>query len=368
MPDLYRVVLIGTGTIANEHVRALDAAGPRVELVAVADSDAQRVESFATSHNVRAYTGAEQMLAQTRPNIVLIATPPATHVDLITASLQAGAWVFCEKPLCASLADFDRISRAEAQTGGYVSTIFQWRSGSAARHLKGLIDAGALGKPLVSHCLTLWYRDMAYYSVPWRGTWQSEIGGPTMGLGIHLTDLLLWLLGDWTEVTAMAATLDRAIQVEDVSMALVRFENGALASITNTALAPRQETYLRLDFQAVTVEMHGLYSASNANWAFTLPEQSTDHALLERLSAIPEDIPSSHTALFAAFLDSLDRRERPPVSGPEARRILEFSSALYKSAALRQPVQRGSILPGDPFYVAIHGTFATDGPIPMKGG
>lgn len=63
-----------------------------------------------------------------------------------------------------------------------------------------------------------------------------------MGLGIHARDHLLHLFGDWTEVRALAATLDRAIEVEDVSMALVTFANRAVASIVNSALmSPRQE-------------------------------------------------------------------------------------------------------------------------------
>lgn len=362
MKTPYRVALIGTGAIAGDHVAALQAAGSRVELVAAADTDAARVEAFAQKYQVPAwYVDPERLLRDSQPDLVLIATPPAFHADLAIASLQAGAWVLCEKPLCGSLADFDRISEAEAQTGRFVSTIFQWRFGSAVAHLKALMAEGALGKPLISHCLTLWYRDPVYYAVPWRGKWATEIGGPTMGLGIHLTDLLFWLWGDWAEVTAIAATLDRPIEVEDVSMALVRFENGALGSITNTALAPRQETYLRLDYQRVTVEMRGLYAASNANWAFSLPEKADDPDLLMRLTSIPTDIPGKHPAQLLAVLDSMDRGARPPVSGDEGRRILEFSSALYKSATLHQPVSRGSIRAGDPFYAAISGTHHAKG-------
>src|SRR5690606_28015060 len=112
-----------------------------------------------------------------------------------------------------------------------------------------LADRGMLGRPLVAICHTLWYRDAPYYAVPWRGKWETELGGPTMGHGIHAMDHLLYLLGDWTEVRAQVATLDRAVEVEDVSMALVRFANDAHASIVNSVLSPRQETYLRIDYQ-----------------------------------------------------------------------------------------------------------------------
>ena len=50
--------------------------------------------------------------------------------------------------------------------------------------------------PLVGVCNTLWYRPDDYYAVPWRGRWETELGGVSMCLGIHLLDLLLFLLGE----------------------------------------------------------------------------------------------------------------------------------------------------------------------------
>lgn len=356
MTITYQTVLIGTGGIANTHMEALRQAGERVQVAAAMDVDGDRVAAFAEMHGIpQRFTDAEKLFSQIKPDLVVIATPPATHADLIIAGLEAGAWVFCEKPLCASLAEFDRIDEAERRTGRYASTVFQWRFGSAAQHLKRQIESGELGRPLVVTCLTLWYRTLAYYQVAWRGKWSTEFGGPTMGHGIHLTDLLLWLMGGWAEVRAMMGTLDRPIELEDVAMALVRFENGAMGSITNSVLSPRQETYLRLDFQRCTVEMTGLYFAGNSNWRYSVPEGAADESLLERLRDIGGDVVGGHGAQLIALLDSMDRGERPLVSGAEARRILEFSASLYKSAITGQPVQRGTLTPQDDFYHAMNG-------------
>jgi predicted dehydrogenase len=352
----YRVAIIGTGGIAGAHLAALRAAGERVQVAAAVDVDEARAADFAAKHDIpQHFASAAKMLAAVQPDLVHVATPPASHAALIVDCLEAGASVFCEKPLCASLDEFDRLSKVEERSGRYVSTVFQWRFGSAAQHLKRLIAAGDLGKPLVGSCLTAWYRDLAYYAVPWRGKWATELGGPTVGHGIHLTDLFLWLFGEWAEVRAMMGTLDRPIEVEDVSMALVRFANGAMGSITNSVLSPRQETYLRLDFQRGTVEMNGLYSASNTNWRFNLPDGSPDGNALQRWQHIGDDMPGNHTAQLAALLDSLDRGERPLVSGAEARRIIEFSTSLYKSAITGKPVLRGEITPDDDFYYAMNG-------------
>ncbi len=83
-------------------------------------------------------------------------------------------------------------------------TVFQHRFGSGAQRLRALAAAGALGRPLLAVCHTTWFRDQAYFDVPWRGRWETEGGGPTMGHGIHQLDLLLSVLGEWAEVSAVA--------------------------------------------------------------------------------------------------------------------------------------------------------------------
>ena len=265
-----RTAIIGTGGIAHSHMRALQHEAARTQVVAAVDVEPERVDTFCETYSIPGrYTDAAEMLQQEQPRLVHIATPPGTHCDLIVQSLAAGAWVLCEKPLCASLAEMDRIEEAEQRTGNYCASVFQWRFGSGGRHLKGLIERGALGKPLVVNSLTTWYRGPAYYAVPWRGKWATELGGTVMGHGIHTIDFILWLMGEWSEVRAMIGTLDRPIEVEDVAMASVRFASGAMANITVSALSPREESYLRFDFQKGTVELTHLYSYKNEDWRFS---------------------------------------------------------------------------------------------------
>jgi predicted dehydrogenase len=346
-----RAVLIGTGGIARSHVNALRAAGERVTLTAAMDIDAERVSAFCETQEIpRVYTDVDEMLRTEQPRLVHIATPPGTHAALCIRSMEAGAWVLCEKPLCASLAEMDQIEAVEQRTGNYTSSVFQWRFGSGGQHLYRLIRAGTLGKPLVCNSLITWYRTPEYYAVPWRGKWETELGGTSMGHGIHAMDFVLWLLGEWQEVRAMIGTLDRDIEVEDVSMASVRFANGAMANLTNAVLCPREVSYLRFDFQKATVELTHLYSYRNEHWRYSTHSGLPYADEVTEWAAIPEDYPSSHVAQLAAFLDALDQGVRPPVSGPDVRGTIEFLASLYKSGMDGKPVSRGSIGPDDPFY------------------
>ncbi len=355
MTKTYRAVLAGTGGIADAHVRAVDSTRGRVELVAAMDVDAARLRAFGERHPGRGlFADYAEMVRETRPDLVIIATPPATHVPMAVAAMEAGAHVWSEKPLCGSLAELDVLAAAERRTGRQISCVFQMRFASSTAHLRALAAAGRLGRPLVAVCNTLWYRDASYYAVPWRGTWQSEFGGPTMGLGIHAMDHLLHLLGPWAEVRATAATLDRAIEVEDVSAALITFANRAIATVTNSALSPRQETYVRLDYQQATVELTHLYGYTKDHWRFT-PAAGAPADLAAAWADFPPDVGSTHEAQLADLLAHLDAGTRPHTALEGVRPTLELLSGIYKSAFTGEVVRAGSILPGDRFHAAVNG-------------
>jgi predicted dehydrogenase len=356
MKKVYRAALVGTGSIGDAHVNAVEATQGRVTLEAAVDLDRARVKAFAERHEIKhAFTELAPMLAEVKPDIVLIATPPAEHASMSITAMEAGAWVLCEKPLCASLDELDRIQDAENRTGRYTACIFQMRFASSTAHVKRLAASGQLGRPLVGVCNTLWFRDPAYYAVPWRGRWDTDFGGPTTALGIHAMDHFLHLMGDWSEVRAMAGTLDRAIEVEDISMALVRFKNGAFGSIVNSALSPRQETYIRLDYQRATLELKHLYAYTRDNWSLTPVPPVENDSLLQTWQSFPPDVGSTHGAQLNALVADMDAHRRPLTSGDEARRTLELLTAIYKSAYTGEIVHRGSIQPGDSFYSALHG-------------
>ena len=358
-PTRRRVAVVGTGAIVSgSHLPALRAHSDRVELVAAVDVDQGRLDAFRelAGEQVAGFTSVDAMLDAVHPDLVLIGTPPSLHRDQTVAALKAGAWVLCEKPLTLSLAEYDEIAAAEEASGAYAAVVFQHRYGSGAVHARELITSGELGAPLVAHCQTTWHRDAAYYAVPWRGKWASEGGGPTMGHGIHQYDLMLHLLGEWQEISAMAARLVHDTESEDVSTALVRFRSGALATVVNSVLSPDEVSRIRIDCADATVELTHLYGHSNDSWAYTpAPHVASERATAWRTPAT--DVPSSHTAQLGALLDAYDTGTRPPGSGDDARATLEFAAALYKAAFTGRSVHVGEIGPGDPFYEAMHGEY-----------
>lgn len=353
---LFRVAIVGTGNIAKAHARALVQLEDRVEIVAALDTLPENLERFCKEFSINnLYTDMQTMLNEQRPDLIHICTPPNAHFDLCSQALRGGAHVICEKPLVASLDEVDRLQAIEQETGKSCSTIFQWRFGPGVQQIKPQIDNNEFGRPLVGICNTLWYRDHAYYEVPWRGKWDTELGGVSMGHGIHAMDLFLWLMGDWTSLSAFAGTLDRNMEVEDVSMVQVRFSNGALGSIVNSVLSPRQESYLRFDFQQATVELKDDHAVPNTEWQISTLISVNNTVSKHETRTIPEEVNNRHTMQIVHTLDKLEQNQNPLVTGEQGRNIIEFLTALYKSAVTGQIVNRNSIMADDPFYYHVYG-------------
>lgn len=351
-----RVAVVGTGHIADDvHLPTLRSLGRSVSVEAAMDVDASRLAAFCATWDIgTAYDNLEILLKEVKPDLVVICSPPVFHREQVLAVLAAGAWAWCEKPPVLSLAEYDEITAAEVDGGPYAAVVFQQRFGSGARHARDLIDSGKLGRPLVAHCQTTWFRDDDYYDVAWRGRWTGEGGGPAMGLGIHQIDLMLDLLGPWSHVRAFAARLDRHLETDDVTTATVEFENGALATVVNSAVSPRQASHLRVDCQAGTVELDHLYGYRDDDWTYTPAPGTTPEIVADWRPPGPDE-PSTHLPQLVALLADLRAGRRPGTSGPGGRGALEFITSMYKAALTGTTVTRGEIVPGDPFYTSVNG-------------
>ena len=354
----FDIAVVGTGGIAAVHAGDLARMAPRARIAAATDIDADRLAAFCDRWAVpRRYPDLVSLLDHERPDLVDLCSPPGLHAEQAVTCLGRGVTVLCEKPPALSLAELDAVAAAEGPAR--FATVFQHRFGSGAERLRNLVagDDGGLGRPMTAICHTLWYRPDDYFAAPWRGRWDAEGGGPTMGHGIHQMDLLLSILGPWREVVAVAARQARPTATEDLSSAIVTFDNGAVATVVNSLLSPRETSYLRFDFAQATVELEHLYGYGDANWTVT-PAPGHEEAVAAAWARGPSSRPSGHAAQLAAVLDAVESGDPPPVAVPDARATLELIAAIYASAFTGRRIGRGEIGPGSPFYERMDGTGA----------
>ena len=101
-------------------------------LAGAVEVDDERLRAFGIRHKLFAlFNDCASALRDIHPDVVLIAAPQSFHAAMTIAALEAGAWVLCEKPFCASLAELDQIEAAERRTGKFAACVFQQRIGSS---------------------------------------------------------------------------------------------------------------------------------------------------------------------------------------------------------------------------------------------
>ncbi|WP_230685007.1 Gfo/Idh/MocA family protein [Cellulomonas sp. JZ18] len=337
-----RAAIVGTGAVAHLHAQAI-AEDPRVELVAVSNRGESRRTEFADRYDVPGrYATHTDLLAAEHVDLVVLCTPPDLHRQQTLDAYAAGAHVLCEKPPALSLAELDAMQAAADAAGRAFAIVFQQRTGTAAAHVRHLLDSGALGRPLLAQCQTLWHRGDDYYGVDWRGTWDGEGGGTTLGHGIHQLDLLAHLLGDWAEVDARLWRVARDIEMEDVSTAVVRFANGVVAQAVSSVLSPRQTSVVRVDCERATVEVEHLYGHAGPDWRIT-PAPGVGEDEVASWAFPADDEPSGHTPLVRAVVDALWDGTPMPDLVTHARRPLELVTAIYASATYGRPVTHADL-------------------------
>ena len=327
-----RCAIVGTGGIANKHAASV-LAYPRAELVAVTDTAREKADEFAATYGVAGvYDDLDALLAAEKPDVVHVCTPPGAHPAQAIAALRAGAHVVVEKPPAPSLDELDRMREAARAADRQLAVVFQQRTGTAAAHVRRLLQSGALGRPLLAQCQTLWYRDADYFAVPWRGKWETEGGGTTLGHAIHQLDLLAFLLGDWARVEGRLWRLDRETQTEDTSTATVVFDSGAVAQVVSSTVSPREISSIRIDTQKATVTVDHLYGHGHENWSITpAPHVTAQESANWALPAVEER--SDHGPLLRDVFDALLAGQPLPETADSPARSFELVAAIYASAA-----------------------------------
>ncbi len=150
-----RVGVVGAGIMGADHARVLATAISGAELSAVSDVDAARARAVVGRHPpARARATALEVIRDDRVDAVLVASPDATHGELVLACLDAGKPVLCEKPLAPTVDECLRIVRQEAAGGRRLVTVgYMRRFDPGYVELRRQLAAGERGRAYLLHCL-----------------------------------------------------------------------------------------------------------------------------------------------------------------------------------------------------------------------
>jgi predicted dehydrogenase len=333
MSKRWTVAVIGCG-IGRSHIEEGYARLPeKFEVRTLCDLNQQRLASVADEFSVPRRTASfDDVLAMDDIDIVDICTPPTLHFPQAMAALAAGKQVVCEKPLVGSLEEIDQLTAAEAKATGRIMPVFQYRFGNGLQKAKRIVELGLAGKPYLATVETAWLRGTKYYSVPWRGRFETELGGALLTHAIHAHDILTYLMGDVASVFARTATRVNAIEVEDCAVASLVLESGALASLAATLGSAREISRLRLCFEHVTFESSlAPYAPGDDPWQIVATSPEAEARMAKALEGW-RFVASRFEGLMASYHHALETAGPLPVTLADARRSLELITALYHAA------------------------------------
>ena len=342
-----KYALIGCGRISTNHVKA--AVANKLEIVAVCDVLPERMQEVLAKHGlendatIARYTDYKMMIAD-HPEIQLIsiATESGLHAEIALYCIDNGINVIIEKPMAMSLADADEIIKRSEEKHVKVSACHQNRFNIAVQQMRKALEEGRFGKLSHGSIHVRWNRNKDYYDqAKWRGTWAQD-GGALMNQCIHGIDLLRWMMGnDIDEVYGVTKQqFHKYLECEDIGMAVVRFNNGAVGTIEGTTnVYPKNlEETLYLFGENGTVKLGGKSTNAIDVWDFADENEkdSENKGLFEQTSNV---YGNGHTSLFADVIDAIENDRTPYVDAHAGRNALELVLAVYKSSFSGKPVK-----------------------------
>ena len=304
--------LIGTSGFARKAATPAFAAVDEADLVAVLSSDIDRARSFADEHDVAtACDQLDEFLEAPGLEAIWIATPTFLHHGQALAALDAGKHVLLEKPLAMTSVQGWELVDAARSAGVVLATGYQARYVPAHRTMRDLIADGAIGDVSVAR---------TYYGVhrpgpppEWRRQRRTANWGALADIGTHHLDLLRMLLGEVSEASGTSGH-QLGFETEDVCAASLRFQSGALGSLTVSVNAFKEHT---------RVEVHGTRGALVA--VDTSPTGQGTVTLLTADGAsedITGDRPISWRAQLAAVTDAANGGTAEYATGEDGARNL----------------------------------------------
>ncbi|GAB3325629.1 Gfo/Idh/MocA family protein [Hymenobacter humi] len=330
-----RFAICGVGHIGRRHA-ALVARHPGATLAALIDVRPElQAELAAEFPGTPFFTSLEEFLAHgPAADVLTVATPNGLHAPQAVAGLRHGLHVVIEKPMALTRADAQLIVDTAAQTGQRVFCVMQNRYSPPAAWLKQVVAEGHLGQIYLVQLNCFWNRDARYYRPGgWKGT-QALDGGTLFTQFSHFVDLLYWVFGDITNISARFRDFSHAglTEFEDsglVTFDLVRGGSGTLSY--STAVWDRNlESSLTVVAERGSLRIAGQYMDKVEYChlqGYTLPDLPPTNAA-NNYGAF-QGSAANHVQVIENVVDTVQQRSSATTNVLEGLKVVEIIERIY---------------------------------------
>lgn len=317
--------LIGTGRIAEDRILPAINACAGNRLIAVVSREQARADAFAGKFGAQhAYTRYEDMLRNPDVTVVAIHTPNALHADEAVAAARAGKHVFCDKPMATSVGDAERMIRECEKAGVKLGVNFHNRFMTGFIESKRIIDSGEIGDVTLAQLeaspgarpggrLSTWRLDPAMAGL-----------GTTMSIGVHVYDILRYLLSSEIEIVSAVFDTPRGV-MEEMNLSTFRFANGAMAQVSVHENAPHPHNDFVIYGTRGRITGRGLTRSRSGGTLEVVGAEGK-----ARVQEHPAT--NAHAACVVAFSEALLEGRDPSPSGIDGLRSVQLTEAMARSA------------------------------------
>jgi D-apiose dehydrogenase len=341
-----RIAIIGLGEAGYEmHMPAL-VQMRGVDVVGACDVDAGRRERAGKKWGFPLFDDFETMLARSKPDVLIIATPPDSHAPMCLRAIEQGIDIICEKPFVSTLEEADRVMSAAESAGRQIALNHEFREMPIFR---SLLDNAGPGSDEDVFFAQIWQNtDVPPWTEP---GWRGQMARRTLHeAGVHLIDYIIALFGEkpvavWASMSAGGVYESGADALSVVSL---EFTRGRIAQVLQNRLCKGETHYfeVRADtrtasyrasfggrarvttglYRSTTPHLRVDYGVSGLAWR----ENGNARKLLARNPGNPRVVATRY--VLEKSLEAFAKGGRPPATAKDGRDALEVIDACYSAA------------------------------------
>jgi predicted dehydrogenase len=326
---MIQIAIIGAGNIGKTRAQVIQRSSQsRVRIVA--DVDAARGAELADSVDAEATTDWRAAAQSPKVDAVIVSTPTKFHAAAVKAALEAGKHVLCEKPLARSLAEAQEVASLAENRKRLLETGFNYRYMAHVRRARELISQGSLGPLYFLRC-RYGHGGRPGYEKHWCTDLDLSGGGALLEQGIHILDLVRYLLGEPVQVLATAPRYFWSFpEVEDNCFLLLQTSAGQTAQIhvswTQWINIFSLEIFARDGYLHLSGR-DGHYGPQRLIWGKRRPDHSRPE---EEVFDFPPHN-DSWERQWQEFIDAIDSGREPMGNITDSLRAQQMVEAAYES-------------------------------------
>lgn len=338
-----QLAIAGLGLVGKRHCEAI-ANVANAALVAVVDPS-DEAAAYCQRHGLDHHADMEALFAERQPDGVILSTPTPLHVDQALRCVEHGCPVMVEKPLATSAAAAKPLLDAAKASNTPLLVGHHRRHNPLIRKAKQIIADGLIGDVRAVQATCWFYKPDPYFDIaPWR---KLKGAGPISVNLVHDVDLLRYLCGEIVSVQAQAAPSARGFENEDVAAAVLRFQSGAVGtiSVSDSIVAPWSWEMTSREYPVYPVTDQSCYHIGGSQASLSVPDlklwshgQQRDWWSPLSATVMPRDASDPLINQIRHFAEVIAGRKQPLVSGEEGYRTLQVVEAIQEAAATGRTV------------------------------